>query len=127
MANRVEKDKNSTGEKVVLYITFIIAVMSFLYSVFYAYKKHVSINSLVILSNKTDQSYVKVNDYNQLSSNFAFSNTGNRKIYIIDAWLTAEIDEKHVNDLKSHGKYSEAVKKYTMLFKAGVFSRESSK
>ncbi|PSW10264.1 hypothetical protein C9J01_18810 [Photobacterium rosenbergii] len=120
------EEKKSIGEKVVLYATFVIAVMSFTYNVYDIYQKQRSINSLSIFSDKTNQVYVEDNDYNALNSRFVFSNTGNRKIHILDAWLTAEVNEQYIDSLKEIGKHSEIIDSYKSLANAGEFSRDSS-
>ncbi|ELR65868.1 hypothetical protein C942_00955 [Photobacterium marinum] len=113
-------------ESVLLILSFVLALTSFVYSTVDFIDKHRDNYELSIFSNKTIQSDNLPGEY-KLSSDFVISNTGNRKLDIIDAWISIEIDNERISELLESKKWLDELSNYARDINYSNFSRLDSR
>jgi len=92
----------------ILGLTFILALISFIYNSIQFVKENAEIYKFAVVSNSTASS----TETGGMESLFSLTNIGNRAIYIHDSWVTLEIDNEEYPRIKSDKVNKELVKLY---------------
>jgi len=111
-------------EHILLIFTFVIALLSFIYSSIDFLGQFRSRYEMSILGYKTYQD--RDNTQFLMESDFIISNTGNRSFTIIDSWISLEIEESRLADLPDNEKLKEDLNDYIRDYNYYHFSRSRS-
>lgn len=114
-------DKEKLEYKI-LYASFLMAIASFIYSSVDFYSQYNEKYELSIVSSKTKSGR---ND-SEFRSEFVLSNTGNRTIFVLDSWISLEIEKAHIEKLKKSKRNEALISSYIKGVNFSNFSREVS-
>ncbi|MBE4469687.1 hypothetical protein ACJO15_10485 [Vibrio parahaemolyticus] len=114
-------DKEKLEYKI-LCASFFMALVSFIYSSVDFYSQYNEKYELSIVSSKTKSGS---ND-NEFRSEFVLSNTGNRTLFVLDSWISLEIEKAHIEKLKKSKRNEALILSYIKDVNLSNFSREVS-
>nr|WP_321281169.1 hypothetical protein [uncultured Vibrio sp.] len=114
-------DKEKLEYKI-LCASFFMALASFVYSSVDFYSQYNEKYELSIVSSKTKSGS---ND-NEFRSEFVLSNTGNRTLFVLDSWISFEIEKAHIEKLKKSKRNEVLVLSYIKDVNLSNFSRKVS-
>lgn len=106
----------------ILWLSFLMATASFIYSSVDFYEKRNVKYELTVLSSKTSSTI----DSPSFTSEFLITNTGNRAIFVLDSWLTLEMDEEYIKSLPESKSKSYNFITYAKKVNSSNFSRAPS-